>query len=48
MAHLAYVAAAYAIAVGMPLFFSIEVLFRVRSVRRRLAAIDTRRNPSHP
>ena len=43
MTHLPYIVAAYVIAVGVPLFFSIEALFRTRSARRRLAAIDTRR-----
>jgi hypothetical protein len=43
MTHLPYIAAAYVIAVGVPLFFSVEVLFRVRSAKRRLAAITTRR-----
>jgi hypothetical protein len=42
MTHLPYIAAAYVIAVGLPLFFSIEVMFRVRSARRRLQAIDRR------
>lgn len=43
MTHLPYILAAYIIAVGVPLYFSIEVLFRSRSARRKLAAIDTRR-----
>lgn len=47
MTHLAYVAAAYAIAVGMPLALSVAVLFRVRAARRQLEAIDTRRNGSY-
>jgi hypothetical protein len=41
--HLPYIAAAYAIAIGVPVFFSVSVWFRVRSASRRLAAIDTRR-----
>jgi Heme exporter protein D (CcmD) len=41
--HLPYIAGAYAIAIGVPLFLSIQVFFRVRSARQRLAAIDTRR-----
>jgi hypothetical protein len=41
--HLPFIAAAYAIAVGVPLYFSIEAFFRVRAASRRLAAIDTRR-----
>ena len=32
--HLPYIAAAYAIAIGVPLFLSIQVLFRVRSAHR--------------
>jgi heme export protein D (CcmD) len=43
MTHLPYIVAAYAIAIAVPLYFSIASLFRVRSARRRLAAIDTRR-----
>jgi hypothetical protein len=42
--HLPYIAAAYVIAIGMPLVLSIEALFRVRSARRRLQAIDVRRD----
>jgi hypothetical protein len=41
--HLPYIAAAYTIAIGVPLFLSIQVFFRVRSARQRLAATDTRR-----
>jgi hypothetical protein len=41
--HLPYIVAAYVIAIGVPLFFSIETFFRTRSAQRRLAAIDTRR-----
>jgi hypothetical protein len=41
--HLPYIVAAYVIAVGLPLFLAINALFRVRSARRRLEAIDTRR-----
>ncbi len=43
MTHLPYIAAAYAIAVLVPLYFAIETIFRTRSATRRLAAIDTRR-----
>lgn len=43
MTHLPYIAAAYVIAVGVPVFLSVEALFRVRSARRRLQAIDVRR-----
>jgi hypothetical protein len=41
--HLPYIVAAYVIAVGLPLFSAIEALFRVRSARRRLKVVDTRR-----
>ncbi len=44
MTHLPYIVAAYVIAVGMPLVLSVEALFRVRSARRRLLAIDPRRD----
>jgi hypothetical protein len=42
--HFPYIVAAYVIAVGVPLVLSIEALLRVGSARRRLEAIDTRRN----
>jgi hypothetical protein len=41
--HLPYIVAAYVIAVAVPLFFSVEALFRVRAARRQLQAIDLRR-----
>jgi hypothetical protein len=41
--HVPYIVAAYVIGVGLPLFLSVEVLFRIRSARRRLEAIDPRR-----
>jgi hypothetical protein len=44
MTHLPYIAAAYVIAIGVPLIFSIDVFFRTRSARRRLEAIDPRRD----
>jgi len=43
MTHLPYIVAAYVIAVGLPLILSVEALFRVRTARRRLQVIDTRR-----
>jgi hypothetical protein len=46
MTHLPYILAAYVIAVGVPLAFSVEVFLRTRSARRRLQAIDTRRERS--
>jgi hypothetical protein len=42
--HLPYIVAAYVIALAVPLLFSVEALFRVRSASRRLKVIDTRRN----
>ena len=43
MTHLPFIAAAYMIAVGVPLAFSIVVFFRTRSARQRLTMVDTRR-----
>ena len=43
MTHLPYIVAAYVIAIAVPVAFSIESLFRVRTARRRLQTIDTRR-----
>jgi hypothetical protein len=43
MTHLPYILAAYVIAVGLPVILSVEVLLRVRTASRRLAAIDARR-----
>ena len=48
MTHLPYIIAAYVIAVGLPLILSVEVLFRTRSARRRLEAIDPRRDRGRP
>jgi hypothetical protein len=42
--HLPYIVAAYVIAVGVTLAFSLEALIRTRSAQRRLQAIDTRRD----
>jgi hypothetical protein len=44
MTHLPYIVAAYVIALGTPIFLATEALFRERSARRRLDAIDPRRN----
>lgn len=44
MTHVSYIAAAYVIAVGLPLIYSIDALVRVWSARRRLQAIDVRRD----
>ncbi len=46
MTHLPYIAAAYVIAVGVTVVFCVEAWFRTRSARRRLQAIDTRRDRS--
>jgi len=43
MTHLPYIAAAYAIGIVVPLFFTIDSLLRVRSAQRKLDAIDPRR-----
>jgi hypothetical protein len=43
LTHLPYIVAAYLIAIGMPVVFSVLALVRVRSARRRLHAIDLRR-----
>jgi hypothetical protein len=40
--HWPFIAAAYVIAVAVPLGFSVEVFFRVRSAHRRLRAVDPR------
>jgi len=42
--HLPYILAAYVIAVAVPLGLSVEALWRVRSARRRLQAIDISRD----
>lgn len=44
MNHLPYIVAAYVIAIGVPLAFSVEALFRVRSASRQLQVVDTRRD----
>jgi hypothetical protein len=41
--HLPFILAAYVIAIGVPLYMSVEVLLRTRSAERRLEAIDPRR-----
>jgi len=46
--HLSYIAAAYFIAIGVPLTLAISALFRVRSARRRLQSLDTRRDRGRP
>ena len=44
MSHWPYIVAAYVIALGVPILLGTEAAFRVRAARRRLDAIDTRRN----
>lgn len=44
MTHLPYIVAAYVIAVGLPVVFTVDALLRVRAARRRLAAVDPRRS----
>jgi hypothetical protein len=46
MTHLPYILAAYAIAIGMPLYLGVEAVFRVRAATSRLQAIDPRRDRS--
>ena len=40
--YLPYVLGSYAIAIGMPLIFSLDALLRLRKVRSRLSAADPR------
>ena len=40
--HLPYIAASYVIALAVPILFSISTAFRLRTAKRRLAAIDPR------
>ena len=44
--HWPYIAAAYVIAVGVPVVLSVQVFFRMRFAHRRLRAIDPRANRS--
>ncbi len=44
MTHLPFVAASYALGTVVPLLLAIEALVRLRTARRRLDAIDPRRN----
>ena len=43
MTHLPFIAAAYALAIGVPLAFAVNAAWRMRAASRRLAAIDPRR-----
>jgi hypothetical protein len=42
MTHLPFIVAAYVLAIGVPVFFSVGAGLRLRSAKRRLAAIDPR------
>ncbi len=42
MTHLPFIAAAYALGIGVPLSFAVAAALRMGSARRRLAAIDPR------
>lgn len=42
MSHIPYIAAAYIIALSVPLYFAVSAAFRLRTAKRRLAAIDPR------
>ena len=44
MTHFGFVAAAYALGLGVPLVFTAAALTRLGSAKRRLAAIDPRQN----
>ena len=44
MTHLPYIVAAYIIALGTPITLATEALLRVKAARRRLDALDPRRN----
>ena len=43
MTHLPYIVAAYVLGVLIPASFAASAFVRMRTARRRLAAIDTRR-----
>jgi len=45
MTHLPFVAAAYALGVGIPVSFAVSAWARLAAARRRLAAIDPREQP---
>ena len=48
MTHLPFIAAAYAIAIGVPLWLVIDAALRTRASGRRLDAIDPRRAQGAP
>ena len=43
MTHLPYIVAAYAVAIGIPLYLAVSAAWRMTMASRRLAAIDPRR-----
>lgn len=45
MNHLPYIVAAYTLGVLIPGTFAISAFIRMRTARRRLAAMDSRRRP---
>jgi hypothetical protein len=44
LTHLSFIVAAYVIALGTPMILATDAIFRARRARRRLDAIDPRRN----
>lgn len=42
MTHIPFIAAAYGVAIGLPAVFAVGALYRVRTAKRRLEAIDMR------
>ena len=44
MTHLPYIMTAYALGVAIPCAFAVAAFLRMRTARRRLAAIDPRAN----
>ncbi len=42
MTHLPFIAACYALGVGVPVFFAVNAWLRLSKARNRLAALDTR------
>ena len=48
MTHLPYIVAAYTLAVLIPAGYAIAAVARLRSARRRLAALDARRRAPRP
>ncbi len=42
MTHLPFIAACYALGVGVPVAYAVNAWLRLGSARRRLSALDTR------